>query len=237
MAADTGYLRGLANVRDLGGLPVPPSGTTRAGILLRSDAPHPGDEPPTGLAWPPATVIELRAHGEGSTVHPLADGAVVHRIPLLDPAQICGQHLPGSLTDMYLGLLDTTPPPSPRWSGSPRPHRLRSCCTVRPGRTGQALPSLCSCCSREFRRWRSSRVMCWRTRMPAVMERVAARPGRLAPPTAIPGHLIGAPAEAILAVVRVFMAHPAGPVGWAVQAGVQPDVIDTWRNRFVLGDR
>ena len=52
---------GLVNLRDLGGLPVLGGGTTRHGVLYRSDAPYDGDSVPEHVAvWPPARVVDLR---------------------------------------------------------------------------------------------------------------------------------------------------------------------------------
>ncbi|MEO9329753.1 tyrosine-protein phosphatase [Gordonia aurantiaca] len=56
--------RSLANIRDLGGLPLVSGGSTRHGVLIRSDAPYPDDEPPVGVPWPPTTVLDLRDHSE-----------------------------------------------------------------------------------------------------------------------------------------------------------------------------
>ncbi|WP_439030156.1 tyrosine-protein phosphatase [Gordonia terrae] len=53
-------LRTFANIRDLGGLRVVGGGVTAHNVLIRSDAPYPDDEDPTGMPWPPATVVDLR---------------------------------------------------------------------------------------------------------------------------------------------------------------------------------
>ncbi|MFF3572668.1 tyrosine-protein phosphatase [Nocardia jiangxiensis] len=54
----------VVNARDLGRLPLAAGGETRCGVLLRSDAPYVGDSPPTGLTWPPSTVVDLRDSAE-----------------------------------------------------------------------------------------------------------------------------------------------------------------------------
>ncbi|NUU23875.1 MAG: tyrosine-protein phosphatase [Streptomycetaceae bacterium] len=78
--------RGLANLRDIGGLPTEAGGTTRRGLLYRSDVPLAGDAPPDGLEWPPRTVVDLRsAHEQERAPGPFAD-AGVHLLPLLDAA-------------------------------------------------------------------------------------------------------------------------------------------------------
>ena len=76
-------LAGLVNLRDLGGLPAG-TGTTRQGVVLRSDAPRPGDRDPEDVSWPPAVVLDLRDAAElNGTGHPLAEVAEVHQIELL----------------------------------------------------------------------------------------------------------------------------------------------------------
>src|SRR5215211_2886388 len=58
----------LANLRDLGGLRTATGGTTRTGVLLRSDAPYANDvdtgTEPAG--WPPAVVLDLRGAAEAA---------------------------------------------------------------------------------------------------------------------------------------------------------------------------
>ncbi|WP_178993058.1 tyrosine-protein phosphatase [Paenarthrobacter nitroguajacolicus] len=61
--------RRLENLRDLGGLPLLGGGTTRHGILYRSDASYPGDLPPLHVdIWPPSTVVDLRSARERDRV-------------------------------------------------------------------------------------------------------------------------------------------------------------------------
>lgn len=54
------------------------------GVLYRSEAPRGGDLPPDGVAaWPPKTVLDLRAEQEITEPHPLAAaGADVHHLPM-----------------------------------------------------------------------------------------------------------------------------------------------------------
>ncbi len=66
-ASNTHELRTVVNLRDLGGLPTTRGGRTRTDVLLRSDAPYPGDHQPDGdHRWPPSVVIDLRAAGEAA---------------------------------------------------------------------------------------------------------------------------------------------------------------------------
>ncbi|MCR5979374.1 protein-tyrosine-phosphatase [Gordonia jinghuaiqii] len=74
-------LRTFANIRDLGGMPVAGGRSTAHNVLIRSDAPYPGDDAPDGLPWPPATVVDLRDPTElGSMAVTWPRGVrVVHR--------------------------------------------------------------------------------------------------------------------------------------------------------------
>ena len=74
----------FANLRDVGGLPTETGGRTRSAVLLRSEAPSPGDVVDT-VAWPPGSVIDLRTDWEIRWTSPLvALGAEVIRMPLTD---------------------------------------------------------------------------------------------------------------------------------------------------------
>lgn len=78
---------GLANFRDLGGLPTYTRRVTRHGVLYRSDAPAAGDLPPDA-AWPPTLVFDLRSTDELIEPHPLrTNGTTVHRFMLLGAAR------------------------------------------------------------------------------------------------------------------------------------------------------
>jgi hypothetical protein len=79
----------LANLRDAGGAPVAGGGRVCTGVLLRSDAPHPGDAPPEGVAWPPRTVVDLRSADEHDGTHPLVrEGAEVLTVALSGQASV-----------------------------------------------------------------------------------------------------------------------------------------------------
>jgi protein-tyrosine phosphatase len=75
----------MANTRDIAGLAAAGSRRTRAGVLLRGEAPHrPGDTAPGLRAWPPKTVIDLRSSHELGRRHPFRDLADVRNVPLLE---------------------------------------------------------------------------------------------------------------------------------------------------------
>ncbi|GAA4553576.1 tyrosine-protein phosphatase [Pseudonocardia xishanensis] len=91
-------LRTFANFRDVGGLTTADGRVVRSGVLLRSEAPQPGDELPTV----PASVIDLRSVKELQRVgpHPLADRAEVHHVPL--SVQLAPERLAGLPTEREL---------------------------------------------------------------------------------------------------------------------------------------
>jgi len=74
---------GLQNLREVSGQVSAAGGSVRRKALLRSDAPARSDPTPHLLAWPPATVVDLRSESEYVGPHPLLEhGATIHRIPL-----------------------------------------------------------------------------------------------------------------------------------------------------------
>ena len=100
----------LANFRDVGGLPVSPSGVVRSGVLYRSDAPRVGDES-DAEAWPPATVIDLRRPSELSGSHPLAGAdTVVVPLPLFEGISLVAMAAEAQgrrLRDLYVKTLES----------------------------------------------------------------------------------------------------------------------------------
>ncbi|MGX9347727.1 tyrosine-protein phosphatase [Microbacterium sp. KNMS] len=71
--------RGLVNLRDVASS----TARVRPGVLLRSDAPHSGDDAPEVGEWPPAVVVDLRDDAEKSEDHPLLGVCRVVDLPLL----------------------------------------------------------------------------------------------------------------------------------------------------------
>ncbi|MCF7549701.1 tyrosine-protein phosphatase [Pseudonocardia sp. WMMC193] len=68
-----------ANLRDVGGLTTADGRTLRRGVLLRSDAPQPGDVSPVT----PGSVIDLRSPRETEgRAHPLTGRAEIHVVAL-----------------------------------------------------------------------------------------------------------------------------------------------------------
>jgi hypothetical protein len=104
---------GLQNFRDVGGRPTRSGATVCEGVLYRSDAPRAGDPPPRKVAWPPATVIDLRAPGEAGGRHPLAGPRCEeYSIPLMPEAGLARivtgpVEADESLSDLYRRTLPT----------------------------------------------------------------------------------------------------------------------------------
>jgi protein-tyrosine phosphatase len=108
---------GMVNLRDVGAPGSAMSRWVRPGVLLRSDAPLPGDADPVdslgGATWPPRVVVDLRDPKElAGAPHPLArPGVDVVSLPLagsLAPAeQVRMREGRTSLAEMYLQLLGT----------------------------------------------------------------------------------------------------------------------------------
>lgn len=94
------------NLRDIGNLPTGDGRTVARGRVLRSAVPAAKDAGPSGLAWPPSVVIDLRSPGETDPIHPLAQAGVrVVNLPLL-AALRPGAAPVETLQALYLLMLD-----------------------------------------------------------------------------------------------------------------------------------
>ncbi|WP_229055001.1 tyrosine-protein phosphatase [Aeromicrobium sp. Leaf350] len=98
----------VPNLRDLHGVAID-GGSVAPGRLLRSAAPAVGDAAPIGVVWPPVSVIDLRSASEIEPEHPLADGATIHRVPLLGALRP-GAARPVDLPGLYLGVVESAGP-------------------------------------------------------------------------------------------------------------------------------
>lgn len=92
----------LVNLRDIASA----SPLVRPGVVLRSDAPlHTDTHEGYDVAWPPATVVDLRDADERGPSHPLSrHGEVVH-LPLLTGAPYTPGNQRRSLEQLYLELV------------------------------------------------------------------------------------------------------------------------------------
>lgn len=94
------------NVRDVGGLPLADGGVTVTGVLTRGDALYAGDEPPGGMGWPPALVVDLRSGAErrrSPFPWPGATRVVSHE--LFDPGDLSRLPRNTDLLDVYRGMV------------------------------------------------------------------------------------------------------------------------------------
>ena len=100
---------GLANARDLGGLPAS-GGRIREGALIRSESLTRLGEGGTDQvrAAGVSRVLDLRRPGESPDVHPFAaDDATYVNLPVEDPADPKG--VASTMLDLYLEMLDVRP--------------------------------------------------------------------------------------------------------------------------------
>ncbi|MCA1192420.1 tyrosine-protein phosphatase [Saccharopolyspora sp. 6V] len=225
-------LDGLVNLRDLGGLPAEP-GTTREGIVLRSDAPRAGDRDPEDVAWPPRLVLDLRDASElNGTAHPLAQVAEVHQIELL--AGIHSTEVAHPLPELYQLALRNAADKLVRVfrlvlaaEGPVLVH-----CAAGKDRTGVVSAMLLSAAG-----VRSDAIIADYVRTDRNMFRVLQRL-EMAP--ALPPdvseedvrHLISTPVEAIEGVLATWAEHEEHAAGWLRAHGVTADEIDRWRRKF-----
>lgn len=94
----------LVNLRDVASA----SPRLTAGVMLRSDAPLPTDvHEGYDVAWPPATIVDLRDPGERGDEHPLAEHGEVVALPLLRGAPYRQDNQHRSLEELYLALLES----------------------------------------------------------------------------------------------------------------------------------
>lgn len=232
-------MTGPANLRDLGGLALhdAPGRTTRPEVLLRGDAPLPGDADPVGItAWPPAVVVDLRSPGEADDPHALAGRAVIHRVPLTARAAVTVPAAGArevSLTTVYRDILDESASELASIVGivahADGPTLVH--CGAGRDRTGIAaaiLLLLAGVSADEVVADYAASAQ----RMPALIERLTAlgRTPRMLD-AADPATLAAPPARIGLVIERVTT-HPGGVVGWAVEHGARRDDIELLRHRF-----
>lgn len=229
-------LDGLVNLRDLGGLPTHHGGTTLPGVLYRSDAPHTGDRAPEGMPrWPPAAVIDLRDTVEyGTEPHPLADVAVVHRVPVLEDIRHIIKHGDG-LEALYQSLLTDASDKlvhvfriTAQADGPVLIH-----CAAGKDRTGVACALLLSAVG-----VRPDSIIADYVRSDRNMHRVLQRlnaaetlpPGVEDEPVA---ELVAAPAPAIEGVLTLLEEHEGATTGWLRAHGATEADLSRWRERFL----
>jgi protein-tyrosine phosphatase len=234
----TTSLNMLANLRDLGGLPTSGGGCTRNGVLYRSALPIVDDEVPTGVpVWPVRTVIDLRSPKEQArSEHPLlGDHTNVHQVSLLSDAEVAEQHLLTGLDLVYAGIVANAGRQLAEVftlaATAPGPVLLH--CAAGKDRTGIATAMLLRAAGVD-----TASVVADYTATEEHMESVLARIRRTDPRYAegidmYNNDLARAAPETIGKVLSRWDAHPGGIQGWVRDCGVEPDVIEQWRQRLV----
>lgn len=225
----------LANLRDLGGLPIEGGGQTAPGVLYRADAPFPGDTAPTGVpCWPPAAVIDLRTHAERTRYpHHWPSPTAVHHRSLHGRAAPT-EPPPPDLVELY-GLILRT--------GAHRVARLVAVvadaagpvlvhCAAGKDRTGIAVAALLLAAGvtpdavvADYLRTGGN--------LDALRMRWTATGYETNFGKTIPEAWMRAPEEAIAVVVDVLVKWPGGAAGWLTDHGADPQDVVAWRKRIV----
>lgn len=236
---------GLQNFRDLGAIATVAGEGTRVSVLYRSDAPRAGDPAPAGVAWPPATVIDLRSAAEAGGEHPLAGPETeVHSIPLMAEAGIerlveDPPELDDGLASLYRRTLAHV---GPQFASVARliavsegPTLVH--CTAGKDRTGLVVAVLLSALG-VAREDVVADYVRTQANMPGVIERIATTPGLEGGPELVrrvmqtQPVLLTAPADAIEAALDVIE-QGGGARGWLAQHGLSDAELAQLRERLV----
>ncbi|MGW0035108.1 tyrosine-protein phosphatase [Gordonia sp. NPDC003376] len=224
-------VQSIVNGRDLGGLPIRGGRRTRHGILLRSDAPYLGDTDPVHLAWPPATVVDLRDGAEAAKLAAAWDpGVRVVSNPVFSGARL-DRLVEVSLVDLYDRMLNTS---AERIAGAlnsfdPDGATLVHCAAGK-DRTGVVVAVALLLADVE-----PEAIVTDYLRTGEAIDHIYARmSGRRRLPAAIGvGHpVFGTPAEAIELVIDRVSGSAGGAWGWAVGNGADEDRLRHWADRF-----
>lgn len=223
----------LPNLRDVGGLPVPGGGRVRAGRVLRSAAPLPGDRVPEGLVWPPAVVLDLRSAAETDAAHPLArPGTRVLNVPLLEALRPDANPV-RDLTDLYHVMLDHS---APRFvqvlravAGTEGPALLH--CAAGKDRTGVSVALVLRLLGVEHEHVVAD-YLATEKEYDAIDARLSQGPGA-AQRAHLPASFFTVPVEAIESVLERWDAADGGVEGWAVRAGADAGLLDRLRTSLV----
>jgi len=97
---------GLANARDLGGLPVE-GGAIREGALIRTESLTRLTEPDRLRDAGVSLIVDLRRPNESPEPHPFADDDIYVNLPVEDPAD--QKNIDSTMGALYLEMLDARP--------------------------------------------------------------------------------------------------------------------------------
>lgn len=232
----------LANARDIS--------TAHQGIVpgmyVRSDAPQDDDEAPPGIAWPPATVVDLRDEGEKRGPHALAALADVHAVHVFEDAaveRLAADAANASLAELYSQMI--APPHSFAFAKAVRliataPTPVLVHCSAGKDRAGVTAALVLSLLGAPREAVVADYVKT-ADNMPAVLERFLAG----LPPEMVAGltaagadtphtELLDAPAAAIEAVLDTWAAHGGGVEGWYLANGGDAQTLQALRERLVV---
>lgn len=210
------------------------------GVLLRSDAPHHGDDH-SGypVTWPPRTVVALRDPAERIGGHPLAGSAAVVSLPVLNGTAYDVANLPRTLGQLYLDMLEqpsagflvTAVKAIATGDGPVLVH-----CAGGKDRTGVTIALVLSLLGVEREAIVRDYVATGEA-MSGVTARLATTHARLVDGEALanlPSGLSTAPPEAITAVLDAWNAHESGPEGWYRDHGGTPASLAALRGRLLV---
>ncbi|MEO6510731.1 MAG: tyrosine-protein phosphatase [Nocardioides sp.] len=97
---------GLANARDLGGLPVD-DGRIKSGALIRTESLTRLTDPEVLREAGVSLIVDLRRAGESPEPHPFADDEIYVNLPVEDPAD--AKEITSTMGMLYLEMLDARP--------------------------------------------------------------------------------------------------------------------------------
>jgi protein-tyrosine phosphatase len=97
---------GLANARDLGGLPVK-EGRIREGALIRSESLTRLTDTDVLRDAGVSLIVDLRRPGESVEPHPFADDDIYVNLPVEDPADV--KDIDSTMGALYLEMIDARP--------------------------------------------------------------------------------------------------------------------------------
>ena len=227
---------GLCNLRDVGGLPLIDGGTVREGVLFRGDAPMVGDLDPELRPWPPGSVIDLRSDDERAIVDtslywpPSMRVLTVSLMAEANPNTWADDATPiglDILVPMYRGIAERADLlVSVARAAATGPTPVFVHCAGGKDRTAVAVALLLEVAGVE-----TEAMITDQLRSNEAIDDLRARFERAL------GKTFAAPvphtlADALLAALQVWRAHPGGAAGWLVEHGLAPGEVDALRARL-----
>jgi protein-tyrosine phosphatase len=226
----------LANFRDLGGLRLSDGGTTRSGVLYRSDVPLRGDASPIA-SWPPLNVVDLRSEEEQQRLSPQWSAMTnYHHLPLHDAARL-DRRAPASLPEVYQEIIadagDRIAHAAALVVSSPGSTLVH--CSAGKDRTGIVVAALLLSAGVDAEAVRKD-YLATAANMDAVRARWRARIPRRTPTTGSrPRPIFEVSQEAIDLVIGSLLATEGGAQAWLTERGTPRDPLAAWGARLAGG--